>query len=534
MTGSLANLPQMQNECLKLMDACTPQVYRRNFFRITGLAVDARPRDIRRKIDSLRHAEEFGDADQEQNHVFAINPPPTLEQIREAAQRVEDPERRIVEEFFWFWPTEWGQGGQDAVLAELSNGNGDAAHRIWKEESSGDHGVKVIVAKHNLAVWYHLLAIDGEHISLSSNLSEEQRGTIDGNWQESFKLWEELTEDEAFWSFLTGRIRMLAEARLPTGLVRRMQKTLPEALDKINAMLAISFAECGKWALVEKQVQYMQQTHCGQDNISRTLAATTMPLRTRVRFEVDIAIAAAQREPANAAHTAKALHLAVAGPLRVIKVLLPPGTYERVDLFDEVALACLKLGIAYAHETEDWTATYEIVEEALQFAISSDTTNRIKNNLSTVVENLGRSLMELLVQDLRVLQVRPMVGWVVFVNTSLLPQLRKIKGVPGMPAHQYGEYADLVAKGIRNLSVDLFNQTSDVAAALSLLEIGIVTAIGVEVKAHLRNEKAQLLRYQAQSERNRQEHDKRQVVKVALFIIVVIFLFFVFIGSLFG
>lgn len=126
-----------------------------------------------------------------------------------------------------------------------------------------------------------------------------------------------------------------------------------------------------------------------------------------------------------------------------------------------------------------------------------------------------------------------MVGWVVFVNTSLLPQLRKIKGVPGMPAHQYGEYADLVAKGIRNLSVDLFNQTSDVAAALSLLEIGIVTAIGVEVKAHLRT-KAQLLRYQAQSERNRQEHDKRQVVKVALFIIVVIFLFFVFIGSLFG
>lgn len=58
-----------------------------------------------------------------------------------------------------------------------------------------------------------------------------------------------------------------------------------------------------------------------------------------------------------------------------------------------------------------------------------------------------------------------------------------------MPAHQYGEYADLVAKGIRNLSVDLFNQTSDVAAALSLLEIGIVTAIGVEVKAHLRTKK---------------------------------------------
>ena len=134
--------------------------------------------------------------------------------------------------------------------------------------------------------------------------------------------------------------------------------------------------------------------------------------------------------------------------------------------------------------------------------------------------------MELLVQDLRALQVRPMVGWVVFVNTSLLPQLRKIKGVPGMPAHQYGEYADLVAKGIRNLSVDLVNKTSDVAAALSLLEIGIVTAIGVEVKAHLRNEKAELLRYQVQSERNKQDLDKRQNVKIALAIFFVMWLIY--------
>ena len=173
MTDYIYSSENQAGECKPLMDACTPFVYRHNAYRITGLLADASVRDIKRRIDDLKHAEEMGDADEEHSHAFALRPPPSLEHIREAALRLQDPERRIVEEFFWFWPLDWENAKRDAALQALTNGDKKSPYQIWTGRISDDHSDQSIISKHNLAVLYQMTALDGELLSLEKTLTEE-------------------------------------------------------------------------------------------------------------------------------------------------------------------------------------------------------------------------------------------------------------------------------------------------------------------------------------------------------------------------
>lgn len=101
------------------------------------MAVDSTVRDIKRRLDDLKAAEEMGESEGEHTHAFALDETPGLEQIRAAAQKLHDPEKRIVDEFFWFWPFEWGQGYKDPALAPLRNGHQQSAFAAWTAAEAG-------------------------------------------------------------------------------------------------------------------------------------------------------------------------------------------------------------------------------------------------------------------------------------------------------------------------------------------------------------------------------------------------------------
>jgi len=84
-------------------------VYRINAFRVTGLRVDARPRDISRHLEKPRNDCEIRSV-QWKSGPLPLDPPPSPDNLREARQRLNDPQRRIIDEFFWFWPDQLGQG----------------------------------------------------------------------------------------------------------------------------------------------------------------------------------------------------------------------------------------------------------------------------------------------------------------------------------------------------------------------------------------------------------------------------------------
>ena len=372
------------NECNALLDACTPHLYMHNAFRLSGIPVDASTREIKRRIDDLKAAAEMGDLKNELIHAFALDPMPSLDQIREAAQKLQNPEQRIIDEFFWFWPQESGKKDKDSALRALRNCDYGSALKIWSDALSDNNAPTCIVAKHNLAVIYHLKALDAEQNALKSNLSAEKLFIISQDWRTCFKWWEELTDDEAFWSLVTDRIRIIDDPRLTTGFARRMRATLPEAIDKINAMLAIEFAESGKLSQATTHINYIKETNQGKDNVPRTLSIMTKPLKTRVTSAVEKALSMAKKEPTQAAKAALELLQAIESPLKVIQIMLPLADHERIDICDIVAEACLTCQIAYARESEDWTTSLEILDAASKYAASQETKNRLAENRTNV------------------------------------------------------------------------------------------------------------------------------------------------------
>lgn len=487
MTDYIYSSENQAGECKPLMDACTPFVYRHNAYRITGLLADASVRDIKRRIDDLKHAEEMGDADEEHSHAFALRPPPSLEHIREAALRLQDPERRIVEEFFWFWPLDWENAKRDAALQALTNGDKKSPYQIWTGRISDDHSDQSIISKHNLAVLYQMTALDGELLSLEKTLTEESLTKLEKYWRTSFVWWEELADSEPFWSLVSARIRMLDDPRLTTGFARRMRATLPEALDKINALLALRYVENGNLGLARKHIAFMQETHQGLDDVSKTLAIVTSPLITRIRDAVDRANQIAERSPIDAADAAEELFETTRQPIDIIRSILPQNDHARIDICDAVAETGLLCSNAFVREERDLPRCLSILSGAEGIAESEDSKRKI-SDVARVAQ--GAVLLEPILaaceQAANTAQNSPENA--LAAAEELLSTIRDGKSSleqPGVSSETRTEGLNNVAATVMQCAVVYGNSTEEWQPCISILETSSHLATDGALKARI-------------------------------------------------
>ncbi len=377
------NIEASSDECKALMETSTPFVYRKNAFRMTGLPADVSTRDIKRRIDDLKHAEEIGDVEDEHSHAFSLTPPPTLDQIREAAQILQDPEHRIIQEFYWFWPFEGGKGKTDPALVALSKGDKATAFNIWKTALIGHPEAIMLVSKHNLAVYFQLIALDDELANLQNKSSEEILKQIDKNWRTSFKYWEEIIDEDNFWELITERILSVGDPRLTVDFSESMRTTLPKALHMINGQLAIQYVENGKMNLADKHAEYMANTYQElAGDVSSIFDLITKHIQARVRDAVVIATGVAERQPDKAASAAIDLFKTVTQPLAILRKFLSKKDHTLIDLLDAVADAGLSCQKAFAREHKDWKRCISILKDAKAFAVSVDVLARINEQLT--------------------------------------------------------------------------------------------------------------------------------------------------------
>ncbi len=375
------------SDCKALLETSTPYLYQRNAFRVTGLPADVSIRDIKRRIDDLKHAEEIGEIDDENSHAFSLTLPPTLDHIREAAQILQDPEKRIVQEFYWFWPFEWGKGKTDPALVALSKGDKTAAFNIWKTSLIGHPEAIMLISKHNLAILYQLIALDEELVNLQKNPSEETLKQIDKYWRSSFKFWEEIIGEDHFWDLVTDRILSAGDPRLTSAFALSMRSTLPKALQMINGKLALLYVENKKMNMAGKHAEYIANTYQEHaEDISTIFDLITKPMQTRVRDAVDIATKISEHQPEKSADAATDLFKTVAQPVEILKKLLPKKNHTLIDLLDSVAEAALSCQKAYARDRKDWKRCFTILESAKNYAVSSDVVTRI-NEQSTYIKD---------------------------------------------------------------------------------------------------------------------------------------------------
>ncbi|MDP2954858.1 MAG: hypothetical protein Q8N53_00440, partial [Longimicrobiales bacterium] len=377
-----STLPAADMESDLLLEFASPELYRRNAFRVTGLSVDAATRDLDKESEKLRMLEKFGGGAPRSGGPLPLEPPPGAAELREAVQRLHDPEGRLVDELFWFWPEELGATRTDAALSALGRGDVPGAERAWKERER--EGTVASISTHNLAVLAHASALDLELAGADGGTRAADRDRL---WHESLKRWLVVLREEAFWERVEARVRELDDPRLTRGTVLRMRGTLPKALLAINALLALRAAEAGNRAEARRHVEYMRVSGFDAGAISDALRRVLEPLLSRLRMLAKRAEEEGDADPEKADEFARRLLEQAPPLLTIVDCLLEPGNPARATIHDEVAVHLLGCQITHGNKTGEWSKSIQVLEPALAIVEGEAARARIEQNLTVVRGN---------------------------------------------------------------------------------------------------------------------------------------------------
>jgi hypothetical protein len=482
-------------ECKPLIDAATKDLFRKNAFRITGLSVDATTREIAKHAGKIKMLVELGQDPHMQGAAFPLKPPPSLDEIREAIQKLKDPEKRLIDEFFWFWPGEFGNSQSDPAMQALAKDDSRTAVEIWAaRENDGASG---IVAKHNLALVYHVRALDGENASVRNEFGEERRQRITAYWKGAFSRWECLITSEPFWGRVLERIRQLDEPNLPTGFGRRMRAALPEALVKINAELALAFAESGKTELARFHIGLMSQANQGLDIAEKAAELVLTPARNSLKEQIRLAKESAQHDPATAHETARSL-IDYAHPLSdVFDLFFGEQEHFQKELFDEAAATVVNCLVAYRRKTGDNETVARLLERTLPLAESVEVRQRIEALRLDHLYALLKSLQGTEHPRTRLERFRRIELEVLSDAVARLP----------VGSDDRKTLSDSVAIVLRGVALDAWNKHQDEVTALAATHLALEYAVSPELRTRLLEDDTTLV--SSRSRRPQRQESKR-------------------------
>ncbi len=277
-------MPEPVGAGVALLEAATPLVYRTNAFRVTGLPVDASARDMSRELQKRAMLERLGRGPRGGSGPLDLNPPADADAVRDAMQRLRDPERRLIEELFWFWPQAFGQSARDEALQALNRGDLETSTKIWIERARTP--AETGVAIHNLAVMPHALALDYEYAMCQGHTSPALIEQRDKSWRPTLDRWVVLVNHEAFWAGIAERIRTFADPRLSISTARQIRSSLPLAIVSITAQLARQAAERGSGTEAARLVDLLQSSGFEPNVIAEAFRRAIQPVRDRGEADV--------------------------------------------------------------------------------------------------------------------------------------------------------------------------------------------------------------------------------------------------------
>lgn len=375
------------DDCPVLTRLCTENVYNENIFHILGLRTDVTPRQIRRRREDIDTANEFGgDAwKREFRHVLGNLELPDYQEVCETFSRLEDPEERIVSEFFWFWTT----GDGDEAIEALQAGRKSDAIKAW-EAGEYSYGKSRLVALHNLAVLYHFYALDAELQAVAERgiIPADFRMKMCGYWEKSFDYWEQLADNDDFWDLFTSRVREFDDPRLTGGFVRRFRSVFPLAFDNINARIAAEYAKVDDFADARRHVNYMLKTMSGLDDVESTLNVLFEPMENKVKLLIDSFDEKIKKNPKEGLQYSRSLLKDTEEIRRVAVGMLSEGQKIRTALLSDIAWACNRYQVAYGNATEDWRSCLAVLQELKEVACTPELKKRVEENIKTVQGNL--------------------------------------------------------------------------------------------------------------------------------------------------
>jgi len=374
-----------------LLKASSPEIYRINAFRLVELPVDATVQQVKRREQEYTTLNTMGLTPQEieskMGGIVPLIPPPSKDIVYQAFARLRDPELRLVDELFWFWPLDHNTSiDEDDALSLIKKGDFQSGIEVWSKHEK--EGTESMVSTHNLAVLYHMLALDIESKGLIENLNEKQFEQKQVYWKDAAVRWKNCIEQEGLWKRLTKRVLDFKDPRLTGEVVQRFRTTLPLSLLLISASLAMKAAESGKLLDAKRHVQFMTYFGFDSEIIEKVLNIVIAPIRERIK----LAYAYLKKESQDSAGNFKAVASSsvqqISQMLKLIETLLPSGSMVRIAINDEAATKLMETIIGYCNKTSDWRTSKQLLDIIICWEISEAVKQKIKNNLDIIVTNI--------------------------------------------------------------------------------------------------------------------------------------------------
>ena len=493
---SISEAPSSRQEptgdCGLLFEAATPEIFRNNAFRITGLNIDATPREISKKASELKMMAELGDVAGVDANCFALNP--TEDQIKTAIERLKDPQKRIIDEFFWFWPIA-DKCAEDTSLSLIKAGKHDDALNLWWDaRRKKEIPTTYLSAKHNIAVMMHMIALDWETgFHLKDELSEKHIGTLKDYWKDAFKIWESLVPNDELWSLVKKRVAQIDDPRLTTGFIRSFRNSLPEAFDKINGELAVKLARIGKPDAAKWHVNFMRETNQGLDDVDKTSELVLTPAREEIKHLISTACVAGEKSPEKSDVAAVELLDKSTPLLSLFDMFFSEGGYRKNDIFDEVAQAYLNLTIQYANATRKNESALILLKKILPLAKSIDLREGIEASINIGKSNSEFELVKPIYEALKLIQENTNSPKNKYqqILVSVIPPLEDLIKIHG-EIKVIVDLKNSIAVVLRGVSVDafkcLYKNRPDVVTAQASITLAAKLAVERSIKERIESD----------------------------------------------
>jgi len=399
-----APLPDYQ----PLLEMVGPQLYERNAFRVTALGVDASLRDISRQAEKLEMMAKLG-VSGIAKELFSTAPA-TAEEIRAALLCLKTPDKRLLHEFFWFWPTN-RQSETDPAVDAIKVGDVRKAEEVWnllavkqqeltsvsaqldssdveprpllQKKQDLEHAAAVSI--HNLAILYHIQALTLES-KTGSRLAADDANRI-AAWTQSFDYWSRLRNQHGFWEVLVDRIRSLNDPRLGVETAEMIWASLPLALLSVNAQFAATAAEARNFEEAGLHRRLMILSGLGDSSVRDALCRGLKPLQQEFTRLCETAEKDSLQLPDKALEIVRKLLEDKKKYLQTFNYLLGNGDPLRDSLHDLLAQSARSSLVAYANKTENWEQVLPVFEECLALAESKSLRSRFEDDIDMLTGN---------------------------------------------------------------------------------------------------------------------------------------------------
>ena len=399
-----APLPDYQ----PLLEMVGPQLYERNAFRVTALGVDASLRDISRQAEKLEMMAKLG-VSGIAKELFSTAPA-TAEEIRAALLCLKTPDKRLLHEFFWFWPTN-RQSETDPAVDAIKVGEVRKAEEVWnllavkqqevtsvsaqldssdveprpllQKKQDLEHAAAVSI--HNLAILYHIQALTLES-KTGSRLAADDANRI-AAWTQSFNYWSRLRNQHGFWEVLVDRIRSLNDPRLGVETAEMIWASLPLALLSVNAQFAATAAEARNFEEAGLHRRLMILSGLGDSCVRDALCRGLKPLQQEFTRLCETAEKDSLQLPDKALEIVRKLLEDKKKYLQTFNYLLGNGDPLRDSLHDLLAQSARSSLVAYANKTENWEQVLPVFEECLALAESKSLRSRFEDDIDMLTGN---------------------------------------------------------------------------------------------------------------------------------------------------